>query len=88
VDLPPSAWSRRADRVLTTTVIRRTDGSPLTGWIVRYEVGSGASLGYEGGNFVEVPVDANGRASVEVSPNDAGGGATSSSTIVSTAVSG
>ena len=50
-------------------VTRRTDGSPLAGWIVRYEVAGGASLGYEGGNFVEVPTDANGRASMEVSPS-------------------
>ena len=35
---------------LTTTVMRRTDGAPLAGWIVRYDVaGAGAGLGYEGG---------------------------------------
>jgi len=62
--------------VLTTTVTRRTNGTPLAGWLVRYDVAGGASLGYEGGNFVEVPTDANGRASVEVSPNDVGGGTT------------
>ena len=62
--------------VLTTTVMRRTDGAPLAGWLVRYDVASGASLGYEGGNSVEVPTDANGRASVEVSPMSPGGGAT------------
>lgn len=62
--------------VLTTTIMRRTDGAPLAGWIVRYNVASGASLGYEGGNNVEVPTDASGRASVEVSPMDPGGGAT------------
>ena len=62
--------------VLTTTVMRRTDGAPLAGWLVRYEVASGGSLGYEGGNVVEVPTDAAGRASIEVSPNDVGGGTT------------
>ena len=59
---------------LTTTLMRRTDGVPLAGWIVRYDVSGGASLGYEGGNFVESTTDAAGRASVEVSPKDAGGG--------------
>ena len=59
---------------LTTTLMRRTDGMPLAGWIVRYDVSGGASLGYEGGNFVEATTDAAGRASVEVSPKDAGGG--------------
>ena len=63
--------------VLTTTVTRRSDGGPIAGWTVRYEVaGGGASLGYGGGNFVDVPTDAAGRASVEVSPTGAGGGAT------------
>jgi hypothetical protein len=63
--------------VLTTTVLRRTDGAPLAGWLVRYEATSGASFGYEGGNVVEVPTDGAGRASVEVSPVDAAGGSTS-----------
>jgi uncharacterized repeat protein (TIGR01451 family) len=60
--------------VLTTTVMRRTDGAPLAGYLVRYEVSNGASLGYEGGSATEVPTDANGRASVEVSPTETGGG--------------
>jgi len=62
--------------ILTTTVMRRTDGAPLAGWLVRYEVASGASLGYQGGNVIEVPTDAAGRASVEVSPVGAGSGTT------------
>ena len=62
--------------VLTTTVFRRTNGTPLAGWIVRYTVGSGGSLGYEGGNAVDARTDAAGRASVEVSPSQAGGGVT------------
>ncbi|MEX2309926.1 MAG: hypothetical protein WD738_20305 [Pirellulales bacterium] len=74
---PPSA-SVEAGRphVLTTTIVRRSNGAPLAGWLVRYEVASGASLGYEGGNSTEVPTDANGRASVEVSPMSPGSGAT------------
>jgi uncharacterized repeat protein (TIGR01451 family) len=60
--------------VLTTTVTRRSDGTPIQGWIVRYEV-AGGSLGYSAGKSVEVPTDASGRASVEVSPTDVSGGA-------------
>ena len=75
--LPPSAVvDGGRPHVLTTTVSRRTDGAPLAGWLVRYDVGGGASLGYEGGNVVEVPTDAAGRASAEVSPANAGGGTT------------
>jgi uncharacterized repeat protein (TIGR01451 family) len=62
--------------VLTTTVFRRTNGTPLAGWIVRYTVGSGGSLGYEGGNTIDARTDAAGRASVEVSPSEARGGVT------------
>ncbi len=62
--------------VLTTTVFRRTNGTPLAGWVVRYTVGSGGSLGYEGGNTIDARTDAAGRASVEVSPSEAGGGVT------------
>lgn len=60
---------------LTTTVMRRTDGAPLAGWIVRYDV-SGGAIGYEGGSSVESTTDAGGRASVEVTPRDPGGGVT------------
>jgi uncharacterized repeat protein (TIGR01451 family) len=59
--------------VLTTTVTRRSDGTPVQGWIVRYDV-AGGSLGYSAGKSIEVPTDASGRASVEVSPTDVGGG--------------
>ncbi len=71
----PSVVEPGRSHTLTTTVVRKTDGAPLAGWIVRYDVAGGA-LGYEGGNFIESPTDANGRASVEVTPKDAGGGAT------------
>jgi hypothetical protein len=61
---------------LTTTVTRRTDGAPLPGYIVRYDVGAGGALGYEGGGATEATTDAAGRASVEVSPREAGSGVT------------
>ncbi len=60
---------------LTTTLMRRSDGAPLAGWIVQYNV-SGGALGYEGGSSVDTTTDANGRASVEVNPKDPGGGVT------------
>jgi uncharacterized repeat protein (TIGR01451 family) len=74
---PPSAMAEPGrPHVLTTTVTRRSDGAPVAGWLVRYEVAGGASLGYGGGNFIDVPTDAAGRASVEVSPTGVGGGST------------
>jgi uncharacterized repeat protein (TIGR01451 family) len=75
--LPPPAMAEVGrPHVLTTTLARRTTGAPLSGWLVRYEVPGGASLGYHGGNVVEVPTDANGRASVEVAPSGLGSGST------------
>ncbi len=87
---PPSAVVEPGrPHVLTTTVMRRTDGAPIAGWLVRYDVAGGASLGYEGGNSTEVPTDANGQASVEVSPVSPGGGATTVGvTIIRPAVEG
>lgn len=74
----PASVAAEAGRphTLTTTVMRRSDGAPLSGWIVRYNVSGGASLGYAGGNSTDVPTDATGRASVEVSPSESGAGTT------------
>lgn len=75
---PPSVTVATGQtHTLTTTVTRRSDGAPLAGYLVRYEVvGAGAaSLGYDEGPVTDVPTDALGRASVEVSPTDAAGGA-------------
>lgn len=57
---------------LTTTVTRKSDGAPVAGWIVRYEAapGSSARLGYESGHASEATTDAQGRASVRVTPTD------------------
>jgi uncharacterized repeat protein (TIGR01451 family) len=88
---PPSATADPGrPHVLTTTVMRRSDGAPLAGWIVRYNVPSGgASLGYASGDHTDATTDANGRASVEVSPNDVGGGtATIGVTIIRPAAPG
>lgn len=70
--------------VLTTTVTRQSDGAPIAGWIVRYEVAdqSGALLGYDSGQSSEVTTDSRGRARIEVSPNDGQPGVTQIRTTV------
>lgn len=61
--------------VLTTIVTRRTDRTPLSGWLVRYEVARPTTdPGTAGVNQVEVPTDATGRSSIEISPSSAGSG--------------
>lgn len=57
---------------LTTTVTRQSDGAPVEGWLVRYEVlrGESARLGYESGQASEVKTDAQGRATMQISPTD------------------
>lgn len=69
---PPTSLQLGQGGVLTTTVTRKTDGAPLGGWLVRYEVtrGDTARLGYESGQVSEVTTDASGRAQVQVSPTD------------------
>lgn len=52
-----------------TTVVRRGGGAvPATGWVVRYEVTAGEAAGFapNGQTAVEVPVDAQGNASVDI----------------------
>ncbi len=73
---PPAVVPMGRPYTLTATVMRKTDGTPLVGWLVKYEVSAGAGIGYEGGNTVEATTDGAGRASVELNPKDAGGGTT------------
>ena len=62
---------------LTTTVRRQSDGMPVEGWIVRYEViGGAAGAGGSGNQVVEMRTDAEGRASIEVTPGAGTGGMT------------
>jgi uncharacterized repeat protein (TIGR01451 family) len=72
---PPAAiaGSGRSE-TLTTTVTRQTNGTPVEGWIVRYQVndGSGSLTGAASGQTVEVRTGADGRASVDVSPTASG----------------
>lgn len=75
---PPPTVSAGGGQVLTTTVLRQTDNTPLEGWIVRYEVadGGGSLRGDESGQVVEVPTDAEGRASIDVTPTNTAGSTT------------
>jgi len=75
---PPAVTATGGSQVLTTTVLRQTDGTPLAGWLVRYEVaaGGGALRGSDSGQVVEVPTDSQGRASIEVTPTGSAGSTT------------
>lgn len=72
---PPATVTAGGSQVLTTTVRRHTDGTPIEGWIVRYEVADGAGTlrGDESGQVVEVPTDSNGKASIDVTPTGSAG---------------
>ena len=72
-ELPPSTTVQLGQaHTLTTTVRRQTDGAPVAGWIVRYEVVDGptARLGYEAGRVSQATTDASGKASIQVTPTD------------------
>jgi uncharacterized repeat protein (TIGR01451 family) len=75
---PPPAISSNSSQVLTTIVRRQTDGMPLPGWIVRYEVtnNSGSLTSGTTGQIVEVVTGADGRASVDVTPTGGTGSGT------------
>ncbi|TWT90778.1 Large cysteine-rich periplasmic protein OmcB [Pseudobythopirellula maris] len=75
--MPPSANVQLGQpHTLTTVITRQSDGAPVEGYLVRYEVtdGSRAALGYDAGQTSEVRTDSQGRASVEVTPTDDGAG--------------
>lgn len=63
---------------LTTALRRATTGTPLAGWIVRYEVVGGAPAGFgpQRQQGAQVISDANGMATAELVPADATSGAT------------
>ncbi len=75
---PPTSMTSGGSQVLTTTLRRQTDGTPLEGWIVQYEVaGGGGSLrGSASDQVVEVRTDTTGTASIEVTPTGEGGNTT------------
>ncbi|MDR0326836.1 MAG: hypothetical protein LBI05_00920, partial [Planctomycetaceae bacterium] len=59
-------------RVLTTTVLRATNGQQRHGWIVRYEIlnGPAAGLGASGSQVEEVATDFSGQATTILTPSD------------------
>ena len=75
---PPATISSSGAQVLTTTVRRQTDGTPLEGWLVRYEVVSatGTIDDTQPGQVQEVPTDVNGQASIDVTPTSGSGAIT------------
>ena len=77
-EFPPVSVSAGGSQVLTTTLLRNTDRTPLPGWIVRYEVASGAGSlsGGQSGQVVEVVTGADGRASIDVTPTGSDGSVT------------
>lgn len=75
---PPATVTADTRHVLTTTVVRRTDRSPLPGWIVRYQTTGGVPAGFapDGAQTVEVQTDLNGQANAEIFQTSPAGGAT------------
>jgi len=75
---PPPQITAGGSQVMSTTVRRQTDGTPLEGWIVRYEVaeGSGQLTGGQSGQIVEVVTGPDGRASIDVTPTGSAGSVT------------
>jgi hypothetical protein len=59
-------------RILTTTVLRQTNGQPRNGWIVRYEIlnGPAAGLGQSSAQIEEKETDMSGQASVILSQRE------------------
>ncbi|MCH2114475.1 MAG: DUF11 domain-containing protein [Pirellulales bacterium] len=74
---PPATVSAGGSQALTTTVRRQSDGTPIEGWLVRYEVddGTGTLTGNPSEQVVEVPTDVHGQASIDVSPTGTSGSA-------------
>ncbi|MEX2174565.1 MAG: hypothetical protein WD872_09395 [Pirellulaceae bacterium] len=67
---PPPAAARAGEKQVLTTVVNRSGGAPVAGWIVRYEVleGPAAVFSARGDTALEVRTDAAGRATVELLP--------------------
>src|SRR6185369_8849810 len=65
----PAIGAAGSRQTLTTSLTRQSNGSPIAGWIVRYEVigGPAAGFGPSRTTAVEVPTDAQGRACAEIS---------------------
>lgn len=65
---PPAQVTASDSQVLQTCVRRQSDGTPLAGWLVRYEVAQA-----DGEQVVEAITDEQGRASIDVTPTSSEG---------------
>lgn len=65
---PSTANLSGSPHSLTTTVSRRSDNAPLTGWQVRYEIVGGVAAGFapDGARVVEVTTNQSGQAIIEL----------------------
>ncbi len=75
---PPTVAGGGRSTMLTTTVTRQTDGTPIEGYLVRYELtdGGGNLAGGGAGQVVEMRTNAQGQATVEATPTAAGASST------------
>lgn len=66
----PAVVQAGQPHTLSTTVTRASDAAPLAGWLVRYEILGAATAGFSpsGESAIEIPIDADGRANVELTP--------------------
>jgi uncharacterized repeat protein (TIGR01451 family) len=76
--LPGPAIVAAGQRHILRTRVTRTSGAVARGWIVRYEIldGPPAGLGPNGESRLDVPLDAQGDAAVELIPQSATAGTT------------
>jgi uncharacterized repeat protein (TIGR01451 family) len=67
---PPPAAGRAGQRQVLETIVTRSSGEPVAGWVVKYEVAGGpeAVLGTRGETAVAVRTDGAGRAAVDLVP--------------------
>jgi uncharacterized repeat protein (TIGR01451 family) len=67
---PPCSAGRAGQRQVLETVITRSDGAPLSGWLVRYEIlgGPEAAFSARGETVAQVRTDGAGRATAELLP--------------------
>jgi uncharacterized repeat protein (TIGR01451 family) len=75
--LPPSATARSGQAYPLTTVLTRSSGDPIAGWIVRYDVVEGPPAAFAAGSrSIEVRSDAAGRATASLLPTSPEAGIT------------
>jgi uncharacterized repeat protein (TIGR01451 family) len=72
----PSGSPAGARQTLTTSVTRLTDGMPVSGWRVHYEILSGCPAGFapNGGQVIDLMTDAQGNARAEIFQKEARAG--------------